>query len=376
MNGSVVLAGAFGQSNPGDEALLTAFSRALDDWSIVATSDDADATTAEHGVDAVHRFDNSRVASRLRRSDAVVVAGGTVFKTLHPSCGRRRHALLERATALTLGARALGKPLALVGVGAHGVGDRRARLMARTVAKQSSLLILRDEESADVLEAAGAPAPMRVGADAAWTLFDGPSSARDAASDRVVVALSHLAGGPALAEELAAGLAPLLAAGLPVCLQPWQTDANGSSDDTLLAHAVAARLPGAEIVPAPADLLAARDEFASARLVVGLRFHALIAAAAAGTPFVAVAHEAKLGALARRLDQPCVEPSDLRSRLAPLVLAAASADDAGPSAQVVGTEIVRARESLRLLRVLLSAGASDEADGVDGLDLAPEGWHI
>jgi polysaccharide pyruvyl transferase WcaK-like protein len=227
-----------------------------------------------------------------------------------------------------------------------------------------------------VLEAAGAPAPMRVGADAAWTLFDGPNAAaRPPISDRVVVALSHLAGDRTLADDLAAALAPLVAAGLPVALQPWQTTSNGSADDLQVAYAIADRLPGVEMIAPPADLIAARDTFAQARLVVGLRFHALVAAAAAGTPFVAVAHESKLGALARRFDQACVEPADLRDRLAPLVLGAI--DSSGPAPEAVSAEIASAGETLRLLRVLLTAGRSDEADGVDGLTLAPEGWqHI
>ena len=53
----------------------------------------------------------------------------------------------------------------------------------------------------------------------------------------VVVALSHLAGGPELAERLAAGLAPVVDAGIPVRLDPWQPDG-----DAELAAGVATRL--------------------------------------------------------------------------------------------------------------------------------------
>jgi polysaccharide pyruvyl transferase WcaK-like protein len=370
---TVLLAGAFGQNNPGDEALLTAFKRGLPDWDLVATSDDPAETAQRHGLRAVHRHRVASVARSVAASDGVVFAGGTVFKTLHPLCGRRRHALLRRSLALAAGTRAFGKPLALVGVGAGDIDGPVARSAVRQIADRCDLLVLRDEESADVLEAAGAATPLRVGADAAWTLFDqAPTQGAAPHGDRVVVALSHLAAGRNLARDLAAGLEPLAAAGLRIELQPWQQTADGLTDDAELGERVAAHLPGAELVAAPAGLLEACESFTSARLVVGLRFHALVAAAAAGVPFVAVAHEPKLSALARRLDQRAVPPAALPGQLAPAALAAVAAGPATRAA--VNAEIESADASLQLLRVLLSAGRSAESPQVDGLKLVPEEW--
>ena len=104
-NRRVLLAGAFGQSNPGDEALLGAFARALPDHVLAVASAAPDHTAAAHGITAVRRDDAPAVARTLASSDAVVVAGGTIFKTLHPASGRRRHALLARTAALAVAAR-------------------------------------------------------------------------------------------------------------------------------------------------------------------------------------------------------------------------------------------------------------------------------
>ena len=100
------------------------------------------------------------------------------------------------------------------------------------------------------------------------------------------------------------------------------------------------------------------------------RFHALVAAASAGVPALAVAHEPKLAGLARRLGQPAV-----RGRRAPATLIAARASplDGAPPPAAVGRERARPR-SFRLLRVLLARGRSDEAVDVDGLALRPEEW--
>jgi polysaccharide pyruvyl transferase WcaK-like protein len=191
-----------------------------------------------------------------------------------------------------------------------------------------------------------------------------------AADDRpVVVALSHLAGGRELASRLADGLRPVVGAGLPVRLDPWQPD--GDAD---LAAAVATRLddPRVTVTPPPADLDEARESMTDARLVLAQRFHALVAAAGAGVPALAVAHEPKLEGLARRLEQPAVAADAPPSTLAGEVLRAVDRPPAAPEA--IERERASAEEAFRLLRVLLARGRSEEAVDVDGLALRPEEW--
>jgi polysaccharide pyruvyl transferase WcaK-like protein len=366
LRGRVFLAGAFGQGNPGDEALLASFAGALGDHTVLASSTDPVATAQTHDVAAVGRDDLRRVAREIARADAVVVAGGTVFKSLHPSCGRPPLSLLRRTAALAGVAKALRKPLALVGVGAAPLHGHSARALARVIVHAADLLILRDEESATHLADVGAPTPFRVGADCAWTIV--PDPAPETTGGPVVVALSHLAGGRELPDALAAGLEPVLDAGIPVRLDPWQPDG-----DSELAAAVVARLGDrVQVAPPPSDLLSAREGMLDARLVLAQRFHALVAAASAGVPTLAVAHEPKLAGLARRLDQPAVAPDAPPTTLASAVLSAL--DGAPPSPAAVARERASAEDGFRLLRVLLARGRSEEAVEVDGLALRPEEW--
>jgi polysaccharide pyruvyl transferase CsaB len=381
---TVFLAGAFGQGNPGDEALLQAFSRALGHLDPVAATSDPDGTEATHGVTAVERDDVPRVGREIARADAVVVAGGTIFKTLHPASGRAPLSLLRRTAALAKLTRALRKPLALVGVGAAPVQGRAARRLTRSIVRSADLLILRDEESATHLAEAGAPTPIRVGADAAWTLVPerAPVLSRTAGGGHatagsngsgdepgVVVALSHLAGGADLPERLAAGMAPVVNSGVPVRLDPWQPDG-----DAELAAEVATRLhhPRVTVAPPPRDLDEAQAGMGGARLVLAQRFHALVAAAGAGVPALAVAHEPKLEGLARRLEQPAVAADAPPSALADEVLRAVDGEPAAAAA--IERERASAEEAFRLLRVLLARGRSEEAADLGGLDLRPEEW--
>lgn len=362
----VLLAGAFGQHNPGDEALLDAFVQGLPEWDPVATSSDP-AHTRGRGIGAVPSWSPAKVAGATRRADAVVFAGGTVFKELDPRVNRPRNDLLVKAVMLAAGSKVQGKPLAMVGLGVGNLPEGSPRMLARALVRFPDLLVLRDEESAVALSRSGAPQPFRVGADPAWTLLDAPPESHENGSDTIVVALSSHCGGGDLADRLVQALGPL--AGYRIKVQPWQV--VGPTTDAPLAHELERRLPGrVEIVPPPRDLADARELFASAHLVVSLRFHALVAAACAGVPFVAMAHEAKLAGLARRLHQQAVGPDEPPARLTEAIRAAS--DGPAPRPAAVRAEIARAEESFRLTRLLLNGGRSPDAAEVSGLPLVPE----
>jgi polysaccharide pyruvyl transferase WcaK-like protein len=358
---TVLLAGAFGQGNPGDEAHLASFLEHFRDWQAVATSSDPRATEARHGCSTVATQDVAGVARETKKADAVVFAGGTIFKTLHPAAGRKPNDLLRKGLALATGARALGKPVAMLGVGVGRLDGTRAKRLARSLARRADVLVLRDEESAELLTGAGATPPFRIGADPAWTLLPPPGE-RVVRGEDVVVALSHVAGDSSLASTVASALAPLVDDGVPVRIQPWQ------QQDLALAEQIT-RVLHVEVISPPEDLWDARTRFAMSRLVVGLRYHSLVASASARTPFVAFAHEAKLAAIARRLGQPSVVPNVPPEAFTSTIRMALDAD--GPEPDAVATEIDAAEEGFRLLRLLLDGGDDADPADVDGLSLKP-----
>ncbi|HWE67238.1 MAG TPA: polysaccharide pyruvyl transferase family protein [Acidimicrobiales bacterium] len=368
----VLLAGAFGQGNLGDEALLRAFVQALPDWRVTVTTDDP-ASAEELGCGPVPSR-RAAVARAASSADAVVVGGGTMFKTLHPASARRPHALLVNAAALVGLSSALRRPVALVGVGAGSLGERRSRRLSRFVVRHADLLILRDEESAAELSRAGASGPFRVGADPAWTLLE-PPDARSVHDRSVLIAPSIFAAGAdgwgGMIERLAETVRRLLAAGVEVRVQPWQLAPRGATvDDGTIAAALVARFGGSiDLLPKPATIGAAAQSMVGTGTVLSFRFHALVAAAAAGVPTVAVVHESKLGAMARRLEQRAAPVDFEPGALATQVLHAVDAP--GPPPAVIKEQIGLAEEGFRLLRVLLSRGRSLESDTLGALPLAP-----
>jgi polysaccharide pyruvyl transferase WcaK-like protein len=361
---TALLAGAHEHQSPDREAIQAALSGAMPDWRIVTPSS-APASGAMPGRG------RRNLGRAVLNADAVVFVGGTVFTTLHPSTARSPHDLLARALLLAGGGRAAGKPVAMLGVGADRLPDARARWLARALVRRADLLVLCDEESAHVLATIGAPIPFRVGADPAWTLLDRAPVIGGTRND-VVVALDHLPGGASLADRLAGALGPLLASGVKVQLDPWH-GGDATTGSCGLASAVATRLDGrVDVAPPPSNMLDAWTRIAGARLAVCLSSHAMIAAAAAGTPLVAIAHQLKLIGLARRLKQPAVPLTADPALIAEMLLSGLGAQPASP--HVVRAEIARAAEGFRLLRLLLTHGTLSDLDSLDGLSLVPAPW--
>lgn len=364
----ILLCGAFGQDNPGDEALQTAFLDALSGHDIVVAS----STDVDQPRTAAVSPDLLGVGRVFRHVDAVVIAGGTIFKSLHPSASRHPVGLLGKTATMLAGARLAGVPLTMVGVGAGDLRSRTAVRLAAWIADHADLLVLRDEESASVLADVGATQPFRVGADPTWTLFDGVAPGNESRDD-VVLALSHLADTDVdrLVGRLAHLVEPLLASGVPVRVQPWQGD---DGIDSLVAHGLLRRLgrsPLVRLAPRPQSLDDAVQSFRSARAVISLRHHGLVAAAVAGCPFLAVSHEPKLSGLARRLGQASVPPHATPAVLARSALGVLSSD--APSSAAIEGEMAAAARTMRLLRVVVSRGADEELVDRDQLELTAGG---
>jgi len=292
--------------------VLDAFVAGLEGCAVIATSSDPTVTRRTQGCEAVPARDRLAVGRAALGSDLVVITA-TVFKALHPASQRPPNALLAQTLALATATRLRRRPLAMAGVGAGNLPTRTARALTRGIAAVAGRIDVRDEESMLILHSVGVRRRLGVAADVTWAvLVDPRHPGRDGGTARVVVTISHLAGGPWLTGALAGALGELASLGLQVVIQPWQPDSDGE-----LARDLAQRLGDhAEIWPAPGDVAEAVTALRGSRLVIGLRFHSLVAAAVAGVPFVAVAHEPKLAGLARRLEQEQVPPTATRAELA------------------------------------------------------------
>ncbi len=360
---AILLAGHMGTREPGDAALVTAFAHELPRWPLRLVSTDPTSARQRHGLPAVSPRDPRRLLSALRHCELLVLGDGALNGS---SRGERKFDVLT----IALAAKSLGRPVALIGVGAgalRGGGDR-ARVGA--LVRFSDLLVLRDPSAAEALLAAGAPGPFRVAADPAWAAPPGRPVSRARREEALVILDSHTLGadGPLVA-RLAAALDLVAVRGLRIRLVPWRIGRYGL-DDLDLARAIARRVGArTRILLPPSDLEEARGEAARSRVVLALRVHALIVAAQSGTPAVALDGGGEAASLAARLGQPALPLSAEPAEIADGVLRAAQGPP--PAADRIRAEQDTVHEAFRLLRLLIDAERSEEDHDLTALPLVP-----
>jgi hypothetical protein len=295
-----------------------------------------------------------RTAWRCLGSAAAVAFIGT-DGAWGPGRGR-----LAESLALTIVAQTRACRVALLGVRAEPVHDRRSRLLARSLAERADLVVLADDRSAQALVDAGSPAPLRVGADPIWAGLAKPLPPTER-GDVVVAAVRPADAAGALVEPLRV----LASFGLSVALQPWERHAGDATRRcAMLGEALGA---ATEVLGPLHDVDDARRRFAAARLVIAGSPHALMAAAAAETPFVAAG-----GAGAARIAEALGQLASRNGDLPRALVAALEAVPPNPAS--VATEIEAAEEGFRLLRVLLSDGEEGAEALNGGTRFAPEAW--
>jgi polysaccharide pyruvyl transferase WcaK-like protein len=376
----VLLAGDLSVRDPGDDALVSAFSRGLPEHEMVLVTSGESPGRDHRGHRLISMRDRGRVFAALRQAQILILGDGALHGSQRPVLGRNR-ARIRNGLHIGLAAKALGRRVALLGVGAGGLQRGADRTRASMLVRLSDLLILRDPSTADELAAAGAPGPFRVAADPIWCAAgpsvkparEKPAREQERGPHDVLVILDAdtLLVNPAIAVRLAAACDRLAAGGLRIRLAPWRVGAT-EADDLDLARAVAARMGAqARVLLPPADFAQARSEAARAQVVLGLRRHALIAGAGVGTAAVTMTDEPETVSLGRRLGQASLPLTAAPEAIAASVTAATQQQPAG--ADAIQHERAAAQEAFRLLRLLIEADESEEDRHLAALPLMPEG---
>ena len=321
MNKRVVISGYYGFHNLGDEAvlysMLQALRRAVPGIEVTVLSSDPPFTAREYGVRAVDRWNLRQVAGAVRRANLLISGGGSLLQDVTglPS--------LAYYLGVIWLARFWGRPVVYYAQGIGPVETWPGRRLVGLTTRGARAVTVRDGESARDLESMGVGLPVEVVADPVLGL--GPADMDVAAGAEILrrhgitpgagvvgVSVRPLSGpGPAAWEiELARACDELVRAGLRVVFIPMHHPA-----DLVVSREVAAvmREPYM-IVGERMSVTQAFSLVANLDLLVGMRLHALVFAAAAGVLPVGIVYDPKVERFLRRLDlAPAGRPDQLEA---------------------------------------------------------------
>ena len=356
----IVISGAYGHANIGDEAILSALLMVLQsmipDVSLTVLSYDPVSVGKHYGVTALNQIP-SRPSSKgfyqfalspgsreeiwnglgeIRRADLFVIGGGGL---LHDYWTSRKALWLDKFllyggsishwAAQTFMAKAMGKPVMLYAVGVGPVNTKLGKLLMRHVVNKADLITVRDQASKQALDALGINGvPVHVTADPAVLL----SPADPKVVDRLLAANGIVRqGGPligisvrswfsyslkdrALAQERELWFQGVIAQvadrlirelGAQIVFVPMQRyrkphdDVSSSRNIVrLMKHGDQIRIITQRCTPEETMGLLGRMD-----LVIGMRLHSLILAAAMNVPVIGITYDPKVSSFLEAIDQ-------------------------------------------------------------------------
>lgn len=303
----VLLSGYYGFGNLGDEALLEVIVARLRERFPAARlevlSGSPNRTAAAYGVESIARWDWKAVRAAIARSDVVLSGGGGLLQN-----STSTRSLLYYLAILREAIRAKRKTM----IFAQSIGplDGLGRFLVARFCRGVSAATVRDERSRVLLQEVLPKTPVERTADPVF-LYDPPAEAIDLSAEGLgpesgpyaivsVRKIPNFRDGAATVARAVDTLAErygVRAAFLPL---GGATDAEVSTEIIRLCRSTPVLLPEASLQRAAAAL-------SGARVAIGMRLHALILAARAAVPFLAIPYDPKVDALCEDLAYP-LEP--------------------------------------------------------------------
>lgn len=339
-----LLSGYYGYANAGDEAVLAAMLEALaprvpSGSRFVVTSGAPSHTielhnTPQHAVAAIPRQAPGALLRAMRACDVFISGGGSLLQDVTSL----RNVVYY--TALMRLARLSRKPFMIY---AHGVGPLSKPLsqkLARVAMQGAQVITVRDPESKALLQRIGVRREIEVTADPVWALN---CETRDEEQGQTAqplwcASLRSWLHGEDKSRAEAATFETLChaarAAGAQVRFLPMQPPSDGP---VIGANFKQFADPQQDTIIDTLNLhpRAIMAESGRCQIMIAMRLHALIFAAAQGVPCVAVNYDPKVAALAKLIAAPLLNSEDFLAPDAEARFAAAIAAAQPPDANLL-----------------------------------------
>ncbi len=288
----VVICGYYGKGNAGDEALLMSLLQMLPpEITPVVLSANPSETTAQYGVKSCYNRSYAAVLGVLRQSNAFIWGGGSLMQDVTSLASPLYYA----------GLMALAQKMGLKTIAwAQGIGPVNhplTRWVTKQVLSDCTNISVRDQASAKLLASWGISP--QIAPDPVWALAS--KTVPDlihVAGPRIAVCLRpHPQLTPQRLQLLTQGLIELQkATNTAILLIPFQV-----VQDQAIAQSIANQLPGACQIVSRDNPQELKGLFNQVEMVIGMRYHSLIMAAAEGCHCFAISYDPKVSQLTQQL---------------------------------------------------------------------------
>lgn len=293
----VVISGYYGFDNVGDELILSSIVhnlRRVGEWRIFVLSSNPAKTSSTYNVRAVNRSSPRDVLRVLRGADLLISGGGSLFQDVTSS-----GSLLYYLGLIDL-AQTMHKKVMVYAQGIGPINNSFNRILTSHVLNNVHLITVRDEDSIKELKNLGVHRPEIVlSADPVFCYADVRTHLEQMRRERRIgVCIRRWPRAPHLPRVVAEASDELISKlGVEIVFYPFHPD------DRSLSYEVLGMMERDAQVCEEKNPLEFSSLINQVDLVVGMRLHSLILAAANYIPMVGISYDPKVNSLIRYVGQ-------------------------------------------------------------------------
>lgn len=322
----IVLSGYYGFDNIGDEAVLysiiSALRKEIKNVEITVLSNNPDKTKALYGVNSINRWDMKAVARSIKASDLLISGGGSLLQDV--TSGKT----VPYYLAIVKIAQFYRKKVVFYSQGIGPVNKGYSRWLIKKVVNKVDGIFVRDSASKKLLEEIGIKKPIGTALDPVLGIELPEGKEEQKLSKTVGIYIrpwqdeTH---DKNLIDSLVPGLIYLLEKGYKLCFIPMHYEQDCQIAKDLVKEVKQAAKANAYIdekylesdIKVVDKMLSIKEVLvytASFDLVIGMRLHSLIMAAASKVPIMALSYDPKVTEFMNEIDVPhCLSTISLTS---------------------------------------------------------------
>jgi len=298
----LIISGYYGFGNAGDEAILYSIIEGFQSHDknidFIVLSNQPERTKKELNVDAVNRWNYKKIWEALKISDGLISGGGSL---LQDETGWKSVPYYTGIMAMAWFQR---KPFIVFSQGIGPIRHAYNRRLAAFIISKARYISVRDEASKKTLRQMGIKQKIDVIPDPVLAMGGHFSPEIDEEKNRKTIAVSirQWPSQQDYLDKIVRVLQKCEAMGYSVVFVPMH-----EGEDFTISLQAAERLSDSATVISPT--LTFRNKMAIIQkcgVVLGMRLHALIFAAAGGIPYVALSYDPKVEAMAKLCHQPLI----------------------------------------------------------------------
>ncbi|CEN26680.1 polysaccharide pyruvyl transferase CsaB [Paraclostridium sordellii] len=296
----VVISGYYGFENIGDEAILKSIIEALKEESkdieITVLSNNPIKTKQTYNVNSINRWRFCEIYKELKISSGLISGGGSLLQDVTSS---RSIAYYTFIIGLAKFAK---KPVFVYAQGIGPINKSINRKITKYFLNKVEYISLRDRESSNLMKSIGVNKSFEIVPDPVMGLDLRFSEKFNIKKDYIIISVRDWKSKVNYLKQIAYVCNYFLDNGIEIKLLPMH-----EKEDEKTSEKLADMISGnVEILTYDMNIDKRINYIKNAKIMIGMRLHALVFAGNLGTPMIGISYDPKIDSYLKSIKQPCV----------------------------------------------------------------------